>query len=176
MRHRIRSLLPLLVYAPVLLLPLPTVWAAEAPAPSTVTGAAETVPSAAPGPQQAKKERKEPGCGKLLLQAMGIGAAAGLTVGLINGHDEVEATLLGAASPILVGLTLALLAASVPPPFLRPAESRPADLLLLGEPVRGRPGQILPRALGRAALGLAAGAGAGGRSRGQPIVQYTVRW
>jgi hypothetical protein len=106
---------------------------------------------------------------------MGIGAGVGLTVGMIRGHDQVEAALLGAASPIIVGLTLTVLM-SAGTHYFSPAESRRADLRLLGGPVRGKPGHLLPRALGRAALGLAADHGAGGRGRGQSLLEYAVRW
>jgi len=133
-------------------------------------------PTVAPGsPQGQRKSKEPPSCGETLLRWMGYGAAAGLTVGLINGHDELEATLLGAASPILAGLTLAMLA-SAGPRFLRPEEARAADLYLLGSPLRGKPREFLPGALGGAALAVAADQNGSGNRSGRGMLRYVVRW
>jgi hypothetical protein len=153
--------------------------AATPPSASSTDEAPPAAPPKAPPPSpQEKKHRMSTG-GFLLLSA-GIGAGIGLTVGLISGHDALKDTGTGAGLGIAVPIALAAWAGSMA--RFRPAEIRPAEVYLLGAPVRGKPRQILPQAPGGAALGLAALRGGGesgspgGLGGSRPILQYVIRW
>jgi hypothetical protein len=75
----------------------------------------------------------------------------------------------------MAGLVFAMLV-SAGPQVYRAAEARPSDLSLLGAPLRGEPGKLLPRALGLVALGLAADRDTGSRQPRRLTLNYVARW